>query len=314
MRVGDLSGDTRLYQQVLEKAQPRIVLTIGLPASLALAAHSLDIPVVEVLHGKGYLDIPWEFDHRESEQLPTDVFALDETSAVTFRRLQPKGVITHHVADPWLELFAQPYGQLPEEWKWPRDLGRGKERIVVVSLQWGYAGDHGEHQQFAGILSNGLFPTEIEIAILRTASDTQWLFRLHPVQMHGRRYAWAPGLLEDLARRHANVEWRAASRTPLPALLAEATHHVTMLSGSTHEAAEMGVPTALLCPTARPGQIHGHWFQGLIDKGYATRVDLRRADQLLDWLAQTGRKEPLISGARVTMAGAISRVLARSDR
>ena len=313
LRDDGLGGAVLLYQGMLHKAQPSVVFSVGLPEALAVAARSLDIPVVEVLHGRGYANIPWGWDRRAETHLPTDVFALDERSTLTFQQLQPKGVTTHHVLDPWLQLFSEQLSQVHDEWRWPEGLDGGKRRIVVVSLQWGYAGDHGDYEQFEGILKNGLFPTGIESVIQRTADDTQWLFRLHPVQMHAPRYAWARRLLNTLEVKYTNVEWQIASRLPLPTLLTRATHHVTMLSGSSYEAAEMGVPTALLCPTARPGEVHGHWFQDLINKKYAFHVDYQDSDQLLEWIHEAGKREPLVSGSPITFADAISRVLFRSE-
>lgn len=312
LREDPLGSEVLVYQGVLERAQPRIIFTVGLPEALAFAARRLGIPVVEVLHGRGYSDVPWGWDRRATAHLPTDVFALDERSMLTFQQLQSRGVSIHQVMDPWTQLFLQRSSQLPDEWKWPEGLDGNKRRIVVVSLQWGYAGDHGAHDQFSGILENGLFPVEIERVIRWTANDTQWLFRLHPVQMYARRYLWTRSLLEKLEKHHANVEWRTASRVPLPTLLGKATHHVTMLSGSTYEAAEMGVPTALLCPTAQPGEVHGHWFQDLIEMNYVTRVSCSNPGQLLDWLDQARARDPLLRGSPSTVAEAISRILARA--
>lgn len=277
------------YRKILLLAQPRIVFTIGLPEALCRAARSLGIEIVEVLHGKGYQTIPWGWENRLDSELPSAVLALDPVSFETFNLLKPRGVRVLFVEDFWLKRFSVREGELlPTEWKFPETLHIDNDHVVLVSMQWGYNHDNLAEPELDNILENGFLPQAIMNAISASHHDVQWLLRLHPVQLRSNRLSAVQRFVRLIELNNPNVEWQDSTRMPLPSVLSRATRHATMNSGSTVEAAQMGVPTALFCPTLEQGKINEGWYSDLRTSGFARLFDLEDAESLLRWV-----REPL---------------------
>ena len=287
-RLAD-SYSQSIYRKILLLAQPKIVFTIGLPAALCRAARSLGIEIVEVLHGKGYPTVPWGWEKRLDSELPSTVLALDAVSFHTFSSLNTRGVRVIFVEDFWLKRFAS--GQdsmLPTEWQFPEALPLDQKHVVLVSLQWGSNKDYEAGSEFDNILENGFLPPAIMDAIVGSHQDVLWLLRLHPVQLRSDRRKNVQEFMRELELANPNVEWQISTERPLPSILSRVTRHATMNSATAVEAAEMGVPTALLCPTLAEGQINGELFSDLRTSGFAKHFELKDAETLLQWI-----REPL---------------------
>ena len=290
-----------MYSRLLRRTNPRLVFTMNLPPALPTAARSLDIPVVEVVHGKGYATIPWGWADVEREQLPNAAMTFDALSAQTFGKLGPRGVRNFYVQDPWVKIFLDDPSSLPREWLWPRELSDGWDRVVLLTLQWeGHAARNPEEPS-SNLLENTPFLRTLESVFDKTVGDTLWLLRLHPVQLRQARYGWMRQRLDRMGLGRPNLEWQRASTLPLPAVLQASTHHMSMRSGSTYEAAMMGVPTALISTTLNPGNSHSDAFSDLREAGYVRLLDISKEDSVLDWLKSERRKRPLVAGCPVTV-------------
>jgi hypothetical protein len=243
------------------------------------------------LHGIGYTRIPWNWDKEEAERLPTGVLSLDDVSTQTFLKLNDKGVGVRQIPHPWLKRYldAALTEQLPDEWRQIPLWLRSDRQNVMVSLVWGYDGEHGEYSEYAGILANGLMHEELVRAIELTRDSVFWLLRLHPVQLRMEKYNHHRVFLEELASRTGNCEWRQASTLPLPLLLTQCHGHITMSSMTTYEAAMLAVPSLLLCPTLQPGAINAALFENLRMSGYAELGELS-ADAIQQWSENVQRK------------------------
>ncbi len=279
------------YRKLLYRARPRAIFTMNLDEALAQAAHELDIPVIEVLHGKCYHTIPWGWSLRSANKLPNYVLAFDKDSAKTFSGLDSRSVKTLRSRDPWIEKFLRTPDSVPSDWVAPASLKGNAEKVVVVSLQWGWSRRDCVIDEHRGVLPDGLLPTAALEAIKETEGKVRWLIRLHPVQLRRLGYRWVRKNVRDLQRRHPNTEWELSSTLPLPSLLSIASHHVTMSSGSSFEAALMGVPTAAMSPTLREGQVHEKYQLSLREAGYLSVLDPNDGRGLIDWLARTGPRE-----------------------
>ena len=67
-----------------------------------------------------------------------------------------------------------------------------------------------------------------------------------------------------------------------------------MSSMSCYDAAAMGVPSLMLCPTVQPGNIHGNLFKDLVEDGYVTKA-LPNLDVINDWVDRIEPKQPRLS-------------------
>ncbi len=223
---------------------------------------------------------------------------MDRVSTKTFSKLATKGVFTVQIPHPFIRRFvdANLAKQLPEEWSEksmpPDALGYAKH--VLVALNWGYSGDHGEFVEFKGVVENGLFPEILEDVIAQTEEEVFWFFRFHPVQLRGKKYQRLIDYVEAFGEVHKNTEWRWASTMPLPAVLKTCTCSISMSSMSAYDAAYMGVPTLMLCPTVRSGAIHQDWFSDLENLGYVKKT-VASVGEIRDWLTTAGTLSPLMN-------------------
>lgn len=284
-----LSFQERVYRKILETAKPRGIVAIGAPRALCRAARKVKVPVVELLHGYGYAQVPWGWDREARDNLPNAIWALDRVSARTFSCLEDKGLRVTHIPDPWRSRFedAAKRRRLPPEWARRPDWLPVERRMILYSLQWGYDGDY---RPFDHIVPNGILPDAVIRAVELTRDSVYWLFRMHPVQMRSWRYASHRRFMDRLCSRFSHCEWQRPSRHVLPALLPHCDGHMSMTSTTTYDAALAGVPSLLLCPTIERGGINEGLFEDLRSSGLA---EFAREDEVFiaKWVQGCRRRE-----------------------
>lgn len=306
------------YARMLVKTGARSLVGIGLSESAIKAAKAAKVRSVEILHGYGYSSVPWGWDSASPECLPDMVLAFDEVSAATFRQLRAKGVEVCTIDNYWYRKFLddEEFQRLPQDWREMPWLPKGK-KIVLVSLSWGYDGDHGGYIFFKGILKNGLFPAELEQAIGLAGDAYYWVFRLHPVQLTGVRYERYKSILDGLRREYGNCEWEMGTRSPLPALLRHCDAHVSMISMTAYDAAFMGIRSLMLCPTLKVGGPYELMFGDLEEQGLLARGDFD-AHLIHAWLqsaSTVSRALPIKADiGRPELCELLARPLDRLDR
>jgi hypothetical protein len=286
------TGLESFYRELLEITQPKCIITICSPASMCSVARSRGIPMIELLHGIGYPSVPWGWDKEPPCNLPTGVLSLDDVSTKTFSDLKNKGVEVKQIPHPFFRKFlnAEARKKLPQEWqKKPTWLPEDRS-IILVSLQWGYDGDHGPHTQLAGILKNGLIPDEVINAVEQTQDSIFYLFRLHPVQLRSSRYNYHRQFFDKLVKRYPNCEWCESSVLPLPLLLSYCSGHITMCSMTSYDAAFMAVKSLLLCPTLQPNGSGSCYFRDLIASGFA-ELGTFDTGKIVQWVTTVTRSD-----------------------
>lgn len=279
------------YARLLARTGARSLVGIGLPVAAIRAARAANIRSVEILHGYGYSSVPWGWDTAAPHDLPDMVLAFDAVSATTFGQLRSQGLTVRTIDNYWYRKFLDPeeFRRLPQAWRDMSWLPRCR-KVVLVSLSWGYDGDHGGYTYFAGVLQNGLFPNELADAIGLAGDAYHWVFRLHPVQLSGPRFAYYKNLLDRLCRTYENCEWERGSHAALPALLSRCDAHISMVSMTAYDAAFLGVRSLMLCPTLKAGGPYELMFKDLEAQGLLTRGDFD-ARKIRAWL-QTVTKAP----------------------
>lgn len=292
LRIDKVFKKPSFYKYLLKKINPRIVFTIGAPDQLCYEARLKDILTVEILHGIGYKFIPWGWDEKSTDYLPKAILSLDKVSSTSFSSLSKQGINILTIPNPFLKRFlpSRLY-LLPNEWKMV--IGKNNKKKILVSLNWGYWGDHGEFSEFADILSNGLFYEELA-DLIRDDLNVFWCFRLHPLQTTLKKYRNLRDFLDRFVKDNSNCEWIQSSSLPFPIVAAQCSGNIGMSSMSCYDAAAMGVPSLMLCPTIQPGGIHEDWFEDLENEGYVTKniVDKKR---LQNWVQAVEKIEPRLS-------------------
>lgn len=254
-KVWEAERQEGLWQRIIERCHPRLVIAIQPERALCRAGHVLEVPVYDLQHGGGTADDNPSYGKAfridtDCKDLPHGFLCWDEPSAETLRKwaLQ-KGIDIRVVGNPWFSRFrrADPNDVLVTEALVQRPrLGKSRPTILV-SLQWGMQQECRDH------VTNGVMAYVLEKAILNTANRYNWLLRLHPVQIRGAESSIVQDYLNQTFNHSATVEWRQCSEVPFPVALRWADLHITHNSTATTEAAWMGVRTGLVDPNLRPG-------------------------------------------------------------
>lgn len=276
---------SKLYADVIKRSCPKVIIAIGSPSELCVAARWQSVFHVELLHGIGYRFIPWGWDKKDSNLLPQGMLSLDNISSQTFSLLKKKGVLIKEIPHPFISKFLSPDQLLPEEWS-IKKKGVEYKKEILIALQWGKDSES---------LDNGLFYKEIEDAIKLSKGEIFWRFRFHPVQLRQRnRYKKSFEYIENFINENKNCEWVESSSLPLPSIARECDGCITMFSMAAYDMAYFGVKTLLLSPVLRNGGVYNEYFDDLVEKGYAVKV---QADTkvILDWVSNIVPSSPLIS-------------------
>jgi hypothetical protein len=266
------SARTKLFEEILSSTNAKLIITIGSPINLALAAREKEVFHVELLHGIGYTKLDFGWERLRKEFLPQGILSLDKISTKSFSKLVSFGINIKTIPHPFLKRFlVKDVDNIPNEWKLEIDSRKRIRKRILVSLQWGYAGDHGEHSEYKDILHNGLFYPEIE-KLIKKYEDIVWYFRLHPVQVRERKYRFIIKFMENFVKTYSNCEWKQASSLPLQSMAMHCSGNISMSSMACYDVASMGLKSLMLCPTVQLGNIHGNWYSDLVDEGYVTKA------------------------------------------
>lgn len=277
VRCKDLK--TILYERILSNSSVKYIFTVGVDSSLCKVCRRMGVPIIEVLHGYGYEDIPWGLDKKHVFELPTHVISFDEISTNTFNRLQDKDVRVIPLVDYWHKNLSR--SNLSEDQIEFLAGLKSYNKTILVTLTWGYDGEKKALGR-SNILKNGYIPKEL-INVIRNSEklDIHWLIRIHPRQLRNmNRYPRLFKILEKLEQFNKKLDWKLSSEISLPYLL-ELTHgHITMISETSYEAATYGIKTLLLCPSLRKNRR----FKTLISKEMAVLGDYKSYEEIYKWV------------------------------
>lgn len=278
-----------LYKHIYNTVNPKCVVAIGSSHAMCVSAKICNVKTVELIHGMGITPIPWGWNTRRTEELPHYVVCFDAVSKKTFELLN--GILVLLMTHPFVSYFFR-FGvscACPQDWH-PRKSSGKFDKEILVTLSWGYAQDNAE---FDGILSNGLYFSELLEVISATKNSILWHFRIHPVHLRSEKYSWVIEHVENIASLYSNIEWKDSSVLPLLSVLSSCTGHISMLSTSTYEAALIGVPSLLLCPTLKSGGKYSDMFDDLVQLGYANK-STPSFNNILQWVESVSLKSPLV--------------------
>jgi hypothetical protein len=247
------------YHKIILKAEPKFIISIGCPEDLCKEARLAAVPHAELLHGMGYKPIPWGWGKRRIETLPQIILSLDQTSFQTFSVLKSKKIRTYIIPHPMYKNINN------------LKLQKIETKTFLVSLTWGYAGDHGDQEMLKGILKNGLFPEKL-LNVIKNTENINWKFRLHPVQKVLSKYKDLVKKLNMLLEPYPNCEWEKASGNSFPEVIKDCTGHLTMSSMTCYDAAYFGITSLVFCPTLRSG-LYKNMFSDLESKGYVKKIE-----------------------------------------
>jgi hypothetical protein len=282
---------TYIFNYLLNKCKPKFIIVIGVDASLCKVAKMKDVPVVELLHGIGYKSL-WNWENYEFSKLPSHILSLDRTSSKTFSILKNKGVQITEIPHPWYKRFDNNcYSSgLDPVWIAKPDFIPSGMKVILISLTWGYDGDHGEHTYLSNLIRNGLIPDSLINAIERSEDNIFWCIRRHPVQHRSAKYDYQIDFLNSLTLYYSNCEWVKSTTIPLVSLFKVIDGHISMSSMTCYDAALMGIKSLLMCPILLKGRLGEDTFYDLEEAGFVIKNPGDSAF-ILNWVNNVKRGE-----------------------
>jgi len=303
------------YDRVLEITNCRCVIAIGAHELLIQSARGKGVHVIELIHGIGLKPIPWSWDKLKVSSLPTGVLSLDAVTTKTFKALECKGVQVKQINHPWFRRYnASGKPGVPDQLK-QKISDHNYTSYILVSLAWGYDGEASALPGVSGILPNGVIAEGLIDAIRNTRRTVFWFLRLHPLQMRNKfQYRRHIKLVNTIIDENSNAESSISSTCELRTILSHCTGHVTMMSSTSYEAAFMGVPSLLMCPTLAPGGIKEGHFSDLREEGFAELKVNPRSEEIIDWALKAKRKKPKMYGEGAEDWGEVLKWMLGDDR
>jgi hypothetical protein len=256
-----LAPEYEVFQKVLQRLHPKLILAIDSNPDLCRAALGLGIPILEVLHARGYGDIHESWKHRSTFGLPDGVLAYDRMSAESFGRFLPTLKVPNFRLSFELEMARQFLHVSP-----PPFYENASRYSHVILFTASY---DPQNPSWPGGL-----PSEV-IKLIRRNKDIFLLVRMHPVMRTGTKYARARRALQEVALGipNCNLEW--ASAAPLYAVLGVSTIHLTYDSMSSYEAADVGLISYAIgmWESIHENFTYDNHMQDLRDRGLVVMVE-----------------------------------------
>lgn len=284
----------KFWERIFSLISPNLILVIGARKSYVAAARKLNIPLAEVLHGRGYVALKNIFPR--PDDIPDHILSFDAESSRFFSGLVDAPTVWD-VQNFWLSSFGSdpPYRSISSQFAESFSWGGESQNLALVTLQWGFSGEIRE--AYRPHLVAGCMPPELDNLILSGVPGIHWLIRMHPSQWQSTSARYRRQKTE-LLNRYAHlgtVNILQASTTPLPLLLQVATVHLTISSTSAYEASLFGLRTLFLQDMGNLEELgHAHFLNDLVNDGWA-EVSPPAAEFIEAWIKSNRRDSKLQS-------------------
>lgn len=249
------SATERAYSSLFKRLNPKLLLVIDADPLICSVAGKHQIPVLEVLHARGYGDVYEGWKKRSFSQLPDGVVAYDDLSAKVFERLLPVLRVPNfrlpfelEVARQFLKVSPPPFAPIAKQFR----------HVILFTASY-----KPEDPSWSGGL-----PAEL-VELAQENSDLFLLVRLHPVMQVRPEYEKAREALNEEIRDLPNSDTVWASTAPLYAVLEVSTIHFTYDSMSAYEAADVGL---LSYAHGISGSANEEHMLDLRSLGFVTRI------------------------------------------
>lgn len=255
------------YLNPLATLKPKLVFATNANPLLCETAKALEIPVIEVLHARGYSQVYKSWETRPSSKLPNGVLAYDSASAEAFMKFVPVLQVPNY-RYRWEK-------ELAREWELTREGNEYVQRVSRFPHVVTFTSNWGEKRWGPEFIDGGI-PTDL-LRLVETREDFFLQVRLHPVLRLRPSFSKRAERLMQQLEGHPRINFATASAAPIYSILGLSTVHLTYNSLSVYEAADDGLSSYYLQP-----DLEGEWARDLIRTGMlnplgATRADLEEA-------------------------------------
>jgi hypothetical protein len=287
---------TEFYEKLLKQTSANLIITIGASGFLSNAARKSGVCHFEILHGYGYVAIPFGWDRLPVEYLPQGLLSMDALSTKTFSNYFKEKMEILQVKHPFYESGILPSFESKKSKNDTKHKCHDYRRKILILLQWGYEKNNSETPRLQNIIENGVLLDEIFDLIIGSYGKVYFRIRLHPVQLRSKR-------LEKNIKKYLNSRllgfdnWDCeySSEFPLSIVASDCVGGITMSSSAAYELAMMGIETLALCPTVQKRGFQANVFEDLERDGYVTKM---LADDAIrsEWIYSVENKPPWQGG------------------
>jgi hypothetical protein len=214
----------------------------------------------------GLVNVEWGWDSRADLERPSHFLVYDQITFSTYSTyFRSSELCVDYIKNSYLP----PHSQCNNSYrvsvaKLNKNYANSRLKVLVL-LQWGY---DGEIEAFNDIVSNGLYPDELEALINETQGSLFWIFKLHPVHIALKnKYKKHFSLLKHISLNYSNIDWELASYSPISEVILSSDICITLSSSAAYDAATYGRKTFALCPLQRAGCANCAWFPDLKIQG-----------------------------------------------
>lgn len=245
--VGSISARTlgpgvSFYGNLLATYSPKLVIALNAPAGLCEAGKKKNIPVLELLHARGYLAPYSGWPQRDRGSLPDGVISTDDLSTKGFESLLPTLQIPNYrVTWNRVEPSYRSAHELRVISRFDDQIRASGRKVLVYTVPYGLS------PELFGHHSDNWIPPEL-LELAERSDDYLLLVRIHPVLLHApqRRFRKSRRALIRELRTRRNCEWQISSSLPIYEVFSRSHIHITFNSFSVYEAADLGISSLVL--------------------------------------------------------------------
>lgn len=241
------------YLPPLAKLKPKVVFATNANPLLCETAKALEIPVIEVLHARGYSRVYKAWETRPSSQLPDGVISYDGPSTEVFSKFAPVLQVPNY-RYPSEKALARQWERSPEGSQY-LELVSQFPHVVTFTSTW-------SENHWGPAFIDGGIPTDL-LRLVETREDIFLQVRLHPVMRFRSTFSKRAEQLERKLEGHPRINFDIASTAPIYSILGVSTVHITYESLAVYEAADDGLSSYYL----RADLGERGWARDLVQKG-----------------------------------------------
>ena len=235
--------------------RPKAIITIGWNQKIRKLARRYKVKTIEPIHGFGLGKKDYMYGIGKTNLIIPDLFlAFDNQTYETLSSKTDKESVIR-CKHPYIERKKMINELNPEH---------------TYTLQHGY---EGTRHFLKGILPNGIIHDDV-IKAIKELKDYFWIIKAHPVQLARGDWKQTKSFLKDSFGNLRHVDEDNFNNADITDILLASDLHITMTSGTTTEAAMLGVPSIGLCPNLRSGGSMEDAFEYARSKQLLTVCDL----------------------------------------
>ena len=273
--------EEKIWLNILRKTSVKFVIGINPSRELCSACHQNKIWVADIQHGVISDTHPWygeQYRAKDNTQwLPDAFLCWDEGSS----KVISKWAIQHNIdvltiGNPWIERFIQqsPKDNIYQYLSSKLQVKKEFKPTILITLNWG--NDN---------IPNKFIHPELEKTILSYIDKYNWVIRLHPNQIIGFASHEGPLFEKYFQSTYPKnkIDWKTATKMPLPLLLAQVNIHITWSSSVCIEASYFGIRSLVLDSQMQDGAERSDYYQHLEELGYIDKKKCIKSE-IAEWI------------------------------